>query len=125
MRTVRELLSEPELFPSLRALVPSRPVREVAGLDGSAPSVAIALRHLQRGDQARTLVVATDAREMERLRDDLGALLGDEAILPFPTLELKPYEWRRPFGAALESRLTTLDALRRPGPRLVVATAAS
>lgn len=125
MRTVRELLSEPELFPSLRALVPARPVREVAGLDGSAPSVAIALRHLERGEQARTLVVATDAREMERLRDDLGALLGDEAILPFPTLELKPYEWRRPFGAALENRLTTLDALRRPGPRLVVATAAS
>jgi transcription-repair coupling factor (superfamily II helicase) len=94
-------------------------------LDGSAPAVAIALNHLSRGTSARTLVLAPDAREMERLRDDLGALLGDDSVLPFPTLELKPYEWRRPFGAALESRLTTLDALRKPGPALVVATHAA
>jgi len=125
MQTIRELLDDPRLFPSLRAIVPSRPRLDVAGLDGAAPAVAIALRHLARGSAARTLVLASDARELERLRDDLGALLGDDAVLPFPTLELKPYEWRRPFGAALESRLTTLDALRRPGPALVVATHAA
>lgn len=125
MRTIRQFLDDPRLFPSLRSIVPALPARVVAGLDGSAPAVAIALRHLARGDGARSLVLAPDAREVERLRDDLGALLGDDAILPFPTLELKPYEWRRPFGAALESRLTTLDALRRPGPALVVASHAA
>src|ERR1035437_2722902 len=107
MRTLRDLLDDRTLFPSLRALSPSRAGLTVAGLDGSAPAVAIALNHLSRGTFARTLVLAPDAREMERLRDDLGALLGDDSILPFPTLELKPYEWRRPFGAALEGRLTT------------------
>jgi transcription-repair coupling factor (superfamily II helicase) len=125
MRTLRELLDSPALFPSLRAIAPARPPTRIAGLDGSAPAVAIALSHLGRGDSARTLVLCRDAREVERMRDDLGALLGDEAILPFPTLELKPYEWRRPFGAALESRLTTLDALRRPGARLVIASFAA
>ena len=125
MRTLRDLLEDRALFPSLRALAPSPAGMRVAGLDGSAPAVAIALNHLSRGSTARTLVLAPDAREMERLRDDLGALLGDESVLPFSTLELKPYEWRRPFGAALESRLTTLDALRKPGPALVVATHAA
>ncbi len=122
MQTLRQLLDDRGLFPSLRALEPSSPWREVAGLDGSAPAVAIALRHLSRGVRGRTLVVAEDARGMERLRDDLGALLGDDSILPFPGLELKPYEWRKPFGAALESRLTTLEALAQPGPRLVITT---
>ncbi|MCB9495992.1 MAG: transcription-repair coupling factor [Fibrobacteria bacterium] len=122
MQTLRQLLDDRGLFPSLRALEPASPWREVAGLDGSAPAVAVALRHLARGEGARTLVVAEDARGMERLRDDLGALLGDEAVLPFPGLEVKPYEWRKPFGAALESRLVTLEALAKPGPRLVVTT---
>jgi transcription-repair coupling factor (superfamily II helicase) len=125
MQTIRELLDDPRLFPSLRQIVPSRPRLDVAGLDGAAPAVSIAMRHLAQGANARTLVLAADARELERLRDDLGALLGDDQVLPFPTLELKPYEWRKPFGASLESRLTTLDSLRKPGPAIVVATHAA
>jgi transcription-repair coupling factor (superfamily II helicase) len=122
VQTLRQLLDDRALFPSLRAVVPAAPWIEVAGLDGSAPAVTIALRHLARGSQARTLVVAEDARGMERLRDDLGAILGDEHLLPYPALELKPYEWRKPFGATLESRLTTLERLAQPGPCLVVTT---
>ena len=125
MQTIRQLLDDRGLFPSLRALEPARPWREVAGLDASAPAVAIALRHASRGAKARTLVVVEDARGMERLRDDLGALLGDDAILAFPALELKPYEWRKPFGGTLETRITTLDSLAQPGPRLVVTTLAA
>jgi len=125
VQTLRQLLDDRGLFPSLHALEPAKPWREVAGLDASAPAVAIALRHVSRGERARTLVVAEDARGMERLRDDLGAILGDDAILAFPAIELKPYEWRKPFGATLESRLTTLENLARSGPRLVVTTLAA
>ena len=122
MKTLTEALREPGVFPSLAKVAPQSPWLKVGGLDGSAPAVAVALSHISRGDGASTLVLCEDARQMESLRDDLGALLGDEAVLAFPGLEMRPYEWRHPFGHALEQRLSTLHALRSPGPRLVLAT---
>ncbi len=125
MRSLAEYLKSPEVFPTLREIGPRRPWFRVGGLDASAPAVTVALSHLARGGQAATLVLAADARQLEVLRDDLGALLGDEAVLPFPSLEMRPYEWRHPFGHALEQRLTTLHALRQPGSHLVVSTLAA
>jgi len=125
MKNLPELLQDPSLFPSLRRLRPASPWLSVGGLDASAPAVAVALDHLARGKAAATLVLCADARQLESLRDDLGALLGDEAVLAFPGLEMRPYEWRHPFGHALEQRLSCLHALRQGGARLVVATLSS
>jgi transcription-repair coupling factor (superfamily II helicase) len=122
MKTLPELLREPGHFPTLRAIAPKTPWQRVGGLDGSAPAVAVALSHRARGERAATLVLCEDARQMELLRDDLGALLGDDEVLGFPGLEMRPYEWRHPFGHALEQRLSTLHALRQAGSHLVVAT---
>ena len=125
MNVLSDFLKTPGIFPSLKRVSPRTPWLSVGGLDASAPAVAVALSHLARGNEAATLVLCADARAMETLRDDLGALLGDDAVLPFPGLEMRPYEWRHPFGHALEQRLSTLHALRHGGARLVVATLSS
>ena len=74
MKTLPEALLEPGVFPSLAKVAPQSPWLKVGGLDGSAPAVAVALSHLRRGSTAATLVLCEDARQMEPLRDDLGAV---------------------------------------------------
>jgi len=70
---------------------------------------------------APLLVVAENIKSAEILFNDLNAWTGGK-ILYFPELELKPYEWRLPFGRILEQRISTMDRLIRDPGHTVITT---
>ncbi|HEX2612775.1 MAG TPA: hypothetical protein VHO02_04195, partial [Fibrobacteria bacterium] len=115
-------------FPDFAALepAPGRPVH-VAGLAGSAPSALVAAQFRKR--TGPLLYLAADAKDADSTADDLAAWLGDESVLRFPGLDLKPYEWRLPFGRVREARLEAFEALYRCAktnrPVVLVTTAAA
>jgi transcription-repair coupling factor (superfamily II helicase) len=102
--------------------VPGKPLH-VAGLAGSAASALVAQRFRNSGGSI--LYLAPDAKDAETLAEDLTNWLGEEAVLRFPGLDLKPYEWREPFGQVREQRLEVFEALYRGRRAVVVATAAA
>jgi len=123
--TLAELLSG-HVFPSFSSLKPERgePLH-VAGLEGSATSALIAsqfLREQAPGKCGQILYLAPDNKTAETVAEDLEGWLGDEAVIQFPGLDLKPYEWRNPFGHLLEQRLQGFEALYRKRPAVVVVT---
>jgi transcription-repair coupling factor (superfamily II helicase) len=117
-------LFQEETFPALAKLeFRAKDPLYVAGLAGSAVSALIA-RQFQAGPGAargHLLYLAPDAKNAEMVAEDLEAWLGEEQVLLFPGLDLKPYEWRRPFGHVLEQRLEVFEALYRKRPSVVVA----
>ncbi len=125
VQTLNDLLGG-HLFPSLAA---PRPMRgeplHVAGLEGSATSAFVAsqfLREQGKGKTGQILFLAADAKSAETMAEDLEGWLGDEAVIQFPGLDLKPYEWRHPFGHLLEQRLNGFEALYRKRNAVVVIT---
>ncbi len=108
-----------ETFPSLSA-VPFRQLEPmyVSGLAGSGVSALIA-RHFQ-DNQGNLLYLAPDAKTAELVAEDLESWLGEDQVLFFPGLDLKPYEWRKPFGHVLEQRLACFDALYKQKHSVVV-----
>ncbi len=114
-------------FPDFAALdpAPGRPMH-VAGLAGSAVSALVAAQFRKAG--VSFLYLAADAKDAEATADDLASWLGDESVLRFPGLDLKPYEWRLPFGRVREARLEAFEALyaaSREGRPVVLVAAAT
>jgi len=111
-------------FPGFAALkpAPGKPVH-VAGLAGSAASALVAAQyHNGREGDAPLLYLAADARDAEAMAEDLEAWLGEDVVLRFPGLDLKPYEWREPFGQVREQRLEAFEALYKGRRAVVVST---
>jgi transcription-repair coupling factor (superfamily II helicase) len=92
----------------------------VSGLAGSGVSALIA-RHFQ-DSTGNLLYLAPDAKTAEMVAEDLESWLDEDQVLLFPGLDLKPYEWRKPFGHVLEQRLACFEALYK-GKRSVIVTA--
>src|SRR5690606_22665395 len=111
-------------FPDFAALnpTPGKPVH-VAGLAGSAASALVATQF--RNADASLLYLAADAKDAEAMAEDLESWLGEEAVLRFPGLDLKPYEWREPFGQVRELRLEAFEALHKGRRAVVVSTASA
>ncbi len=119
-------LLDQRVFPDFAGIAPvAGEAVHVAGLAGSAASALVAaqFRRLEK-DGAPILYIAPDAKDAEAMADDLAAWLGEEAVIRFPGLELKPYEWREPFGQVRERRLEAFEALYR-GQRAVTVVTAS
>ncbi len=108
-------------FPDFIALnpAPGKPVH-VAGLAGSAASALVATQF--RNAAAPVLYLAADAKDAEAMAEDLESWLGEESVLRFPGLDLKPYEWREPFGQVRELRLEAFEALYKGRRAVVVST---
>ncbi len=95
----------------------------LSGLEGSSLSGLIASTHINAKETSESvLVVMRSAKTAEMLCDDLKGWLGEEAVLYFPALDLKPYEWRAPFGQILEQRLHCYFHLIKSSPVVVVTT---
>jgi len=110
-----------ETFPALSSTVfRQEDPLYVSGLAGSGVSALIA-RHFQDG-AGNILYLAPDAKNAELVAEDLESWLGEEQVLLFPGLDLKPYEWRKPFGHVLEQRLECFEALYKK-KRSVLVTA--
>ena len=114
-------LFQEEAFPALSA-VEFRQLDPmyVSGLAGSGVSALIA-RHFQ-DTLGNLLYLAPDAKTAELVAEDLESWLGEDQVLLFPGLDLKPYEWRKPFGHVLEQRLACFDALYKQKRSVVVTT---
>lgn len=97
----------------------------VSGLAGSSVSALIARQFQDAGGAGKAagdiLYLAPDAKNAEMVAEDLESWLGEEQVLLFPGLDLKPYEWRKPFGHVLEQRLEVFEALYRKRRSVVVA----
>jgi len=108
-------------FPDFAALspAPGKPV-QIAGLAGSAASALVATQFRQAG--ASLLYLAADVRDAEAMAEDLESWLGEDSVLRFPGLDLKPYEWREPFGQVRELRLEAFEALYKGRRAVVVST---
>ncbi len=109
-----------EVFPSLAALpfgAGGRPY--VSGLAGSALSALLARKFLD--GRGSLLYLAPDVKTAEQTAEDLESWLGEEQVLLFPGLDLKPYEWRKPFGHVLEQRLACFEAMYRKKRMVLVA----
>jgi transcription-repair coupling factor (superfamily II helicase) len=120
IRPLSELL-DLRTFPDFAALnpAPGKPLH-VAGLAGSAASALVAAQF--QNAKAALLYLATDAKEAEAMAEDLESWLGEAAVLRFPGLDLKPYEWREPFGQVREQRLEAFEALYKGRRAVVVST---
>ncbi|MDQ3003116.1 MAG: hypothetical protein M3Y08_17875, partial [Fibrobacterota bacterium] len=106
---LEQLLHE-EAFPALGNLqFKKEDPLYVAGLAGSAVSAMLARQFLD--SKANLLYLAPDAKTAEMVSEDLESWLGEDQVLLFPGLDLKPYEWRKPFGHVLEQRLGCFEAL--------------
>ena len=115
-----ELLAQ-HAFPEYSALAPSpgNPIH-VAGLAGSAASALIASQFQKSNDSI--LYLAPDVKDAETVAEDLLSWLPEEQILHFPGLDLKPYEWREPFGQVRERRLEVFEALYRKRRVVLICT---
>jgi transcription-repair coupling factor (superfamily II helicase) len=123
VRPLSDLLDQ-GAFPDFAAIhpAPGKPAH-VAGLAGSAASALVAAQFHRGRDSL--LYLAPDAKDAEAMAEDLAAWLGEDAVLRFPGLDLKPYEWREPFGQVREQRLEVFEALYRGRKAVVIATAAA
>jgi transcription-repair coupling factor (superfamily II helicase) len=92
----------------------------VSGLAGSSVSALLARKFLD--NTGNILYLAPDARNAELVAEDLESWIGEEQVLLFPGLDLKPYEWRKPFGQILEERLGCFEALYKGQRSVLVAT---
>jgi transcription-repair coupling factor (superfamily II helicase) len=95
----------------------------VSGLEGSSLSALVAAQYLElKENQTPVLVIMRDVKSAEILIEDLRSWLGEDEVLYFPGLDLKPYEWRSPFGQITEQRLQCYDQLLKGKRRVVVTT---
>jgi transcription-repair coupling factor (superfamily II helicase) len=88
------------------------------------PARAIAIAGLTHLSRRQPIVVAVPTTgEAERLVNDLGAFLGDDAVLSFPAWETLPFERVSPSVETMGRRLRVLWYLRDPerAPKVVVA----
>ena len=94
-----QLLHE-ETFPALsQAVLRRENPLYVSALAGSAASALIARQFVD--GKGNVLYLAPDAKTAEMVAEDLESWLDEEQVLLFPGLDLKPYEWRKPFGHVL------------------------
>jgi len=114
------ILLDSHAFPLFSSLSPrpGSPIH-VAGLVGSSLSALVAAQF--REAKGSLLVLTPDVKGAETLVEDLLSWLPEEQVAHFPGLDLKPYEWREPFGQTRERRLECFDSLYR-GHRLVLVT---
>lgn len=97
------------------------PTRTV-GLQHGALATFIVQKFLQEKKQkASILVCLNNLVEMETLYGDLYELLGEEVGL-FPHPDLKPYEWREPFGQVREQRMAVFERALSGIPGIIVTT---
>ena len=116
-----ERLFQEEPFPALAGLeFRKQDPLYVSGVAGSAVSALAARQFLD--SKGNLLYLAPDAKTAEMVAEDLESWLGEEQVLLFPGLDLKPYEWRKPFGHVLEQRLACFEALYKK-KRSVLVTA--
>src|SRR3984893_12936441 len=75
------------------------------------------------GERRPVLVVTPTVAAAERLRHDVGAFLGDDAVELFPALDTLPFERVRPELSTMGRRLRLLWRLRDPStaPAVIVA----
>jgi transcription-repair coupling factor (superfamily II helicase) len=92
----------------------------VFGLSGSQKACLAAALADHRGGPA--LVITPGEHEATIMAEDLAALLPGKTILPFPTLQLLPYQVLAAGREAAVSRLKVLEALAGREPVVVVAT---
>jgi len=96
----------------------------VSGLEGSSLSGLIAAQYLKTKEvRPQALVVMQDQKSAEMLLEDLKAWLPQVPLNLFPSLDLKPYEWRKPFGRIIEQRLQCFNSLLDKKSCLTVTTA--
>ncbi len=121
--SVAEFLDR-QAFPTFATITPKiGEPQYIAGLVGSATSALIAQKfHSQKQN---ILFLANDAKSAETMAEDLQTWLSEEEVLLFPGLDLKPYEWRRPFGHVLEQRLACYEALYKKRKSVVITTLAN
>ncbi len=114
-------LLERHAFPEFSAIhpKPGSPVH-VAGLAGSAASALVAAQF--KRSKGSLLYLASDVKDAEAMAEDLLSWLPEEQVLHFPGLDLKPYEWREPFGQMRERRLECFEALYRRRRVVLIAT---
>jgi transcription-repair coupling factor (superfamily II helicase) len=120
-------LLEQRAFPDFAGLETTvgKPLH-VAGLAGSAASALVAAQfHKLAKSGDSVLYLAPTAKDAEAMAEDLVSWIGEDAVLHFPGLDLKPYEWREPFGQVRERRLETFEALYRKQRAVVILTAAA
>ncbi len=120
MQSLPDLL-ETGVFPSFDPIEARRENPfHVSGLSGSATSLLVA-RQFARAP-GNLLYLAADVKSAESLAEDLETWLQQDEVLLFPGLDLKPYEWRRPFGHILEQRLGCFESLYKGKKSVVIAT---
>lgn len=121
MKAVLDLVARlPQCRDVLAEVARGAPVQTVVGPSrGAATLVAAALfRQLGRS----CLYVVPDQLAVERVRDDLSAWLGDQTVLPFPSVGRVPVEVLAATPDLEAQRLTALERLAGPEPVVVVAT---
>ena len=117
MKTLQEFLSDYKI-PSFNLLPKTNQDLHLSGLPNIGKALYVAEHFLK--DQKNTCLIAKNTREAEIFRDDIGTFIGDDQVLYFPGLELKPYEWRHPFGNVVEKRLEFLRSLRSGVPKVYI-----
>lgn len=71
------------------------------------------------------LYLCPDAKEAEEAARELSAYLGADAVLPFPSVEVEPYEQASPFLPSVHDRMRALHRLLAGPPAVVVASASA
>jgi len=71
------------------------------------------------------LYLCPDGKEAEESARELAAYLGPDAVLPFPSVEVDPYESASPYLPAVHERMRALHRILAGPPAVVVASAES
>jgi transcription-repair coupling factor (superfamily II helicase) len=69
------------------------------------------------------LYLCPDVKEAEESARELSAYLGPDAVLPFPSVEVEPYEAASPYLPAVHERMRALHRILSGPPVVVVASA--
>ncbi len=99
MKTLSSLIEE-QIFSSFTSFNPGIGKSiYVSGLEGASLSALAATKfHELEKDCRSMLIVMRNAKSAEILTEDLESWLGNGHVFYFPGLDLRPYEWRNPFG---------------------------
>ncbi len=120
MKTLRDHLLEHPLE-ALGAPEPAVEASKVPRLCGLTPSAcALAVQARVARENAPVVVVCSDARRLEQMRDDLEGLLGEESVAVYDGWEISPEEWTHPSESVVASRLELFVRVRRGDPLVLL-----
>lgn len=120
MLELKDFISQTEfsVFQTIETSAEKAPY--ISGLSDSAKALYIAQRVLR--SSGCKMVICNSALQAELILEDLSSMLGDDKVQLFPSLDLKPYEWKIAYGIVREQRMQVFERLYRKEELVIVTT---